>query len=221
MDSWLRPGAIAEYIAKQGYLAIVMNSGGGTSVAPPGGFDPTLGTNPIAYAIPTTGDPLVVDMATAQHAWGQVRLANKYGTELPPDAFYDDAGNTTRDPKKAYSVKSFGEYKGFALALLVEVLCGSLVGVDMMIESTSGSTFAGKLPQRGAVIMAFDPAAMVDPELFKQQNTELLNNIQNSQPLAGQQIRIPGMHANDLQAERSAVGTIDIPAELWEEIKAL
>jgi LDH2 family malate/lactate/ureidoglycolate dehydrogenase len=87
MDSWLRPGAIAEYIAEEGYVAIVTNSGGGTHVSPPGGFDPTLGTNPIAYGIPTAHEPLVVDMATSQHAWGEVRLANKYGTPLPPDSF--------------------------------------------------------------------------------------------------------------------------------------
>jgi L-2-hydroxycarboxylate dehydrogenase (NAD+) len=87
MDSWLRPGAVAEYIAEQGYLAVVINSGGGTSVAPPGGFDATLGTNPIAYGIPTMGAPLVVDMTTAKHAWGQVRLANKYGRPYRPTHF--------------------------------------------------------------------------------------------------------------------------------------
>ena len=78
MDSWLRPGAIAEYIADQGYLAVVTNSGGGTAVAPPGGFDPVLGTNPIAYGIPTTDGSLVVDMATAKLAWAA--LASQIST---------------------------------------------------------------------------------------------------------------------------------------------
>jgi L-2-hydroxycarboxylate dehydrogenase (NAD+) len=221
MDSWLRPGAIAEYIADQGYLAMVINSGGGTSVAPPGGFDPTLGTNPIAYGIPTTNEPLVVDMATAQHAWGQVRLANKYGTPLPPDAFYDDKGNITREGKEAHSVKAFGDYKGYALALMVEVMTGSLVGVPMMIESTAGSTFAGKLPRRGAVILAFDPANMVDSEEFKKQNSELLANIQKSRALPDEEIRIPGVEAGKRKAASEASGTVDIPDELWEEIKSL
>jgi L-2-hydroxycarboxylate dehydrogenase (NAD+) len=221
MDSWLRPGAIAEYIAEQGYVALVMNSGGGTSVAPPGGFDATVGTNPIAYGIPTAGEPLVVDMATAQHAWGQVRLANKYGTPLPPDAFYDDRGNITRDGEEAYSVKSFGGYKGFALAMLVEIMCGSLVGVPMMIESTAGNTFAGKLPRRGATIIALDPANMVDPEEFKKENSELLANIQKSRSLPGEEIRIPGVLAGKLKAASTASDTIDIPDELWEELKDL
>ncbi len=221
MDSWLRPGAIAEYIAEQGYLAVVINSGGGTSVAPPGGFDPTLGTNPIAYGIPTANEPLVVDMATAQHAWGQVRLANKYETPLPPDAFYNDKGNITREGKEAYSVKAFGGYKGYALALMVEVMTGSLVGVPMMIESTAGSTFAGKLPRRGAVIIAFDPANMVDPEEFKKQNSELLADIQKSQTLPSEEIRIPGVEAGKRKAASEASGKVDIPDELWKEIKSL
>lgn len=221
MDGWLRPGAIAEYIAEQGCVAVVVNSGGGTSIAPPGGFDPTLGTNPIAYGVPTAGAPLVVDMATAKHAWGRVRLANKYGTPLPPDAFYDDHGNITRDGKEAYSVKAFGDYKGFALALLVEIMSGSLVGVPMMIESTAGNTFAGKLPRRGAVIIAVDPANMVDPEEFKKQNSELLASIQKSRALPGKEIRIPGVHAGKLQAANEASGTVEITDELWEEMRGL
>jgi L-2-hydroxycarboxylate dehydrogenase (NAD+) len=221
MDSWLRPGAIAEYIAERGYMAMVVNSGGGTSVAPPGGFDATLGTNPIAYGIPTDDEPLVVDMATAKHAWGQVRLANKYGTPLPPDAFYDDKGEITRDGAGAYSVKAFGEYKGYALALMIEMLTGSLLGVPMMIESTSGSTFAGKLPRRGAVIIAFDPAVMVEPEVFKRENSELLAKIKKSQALDGEEIRIPGVHAGELKALRIANDEIELPDELWRGISEL
>lgn len=221
MDSWLRPGAVAEYIAEQGCVAVVINSGGGTSVAPPGGFAPTLGTNPIAYGIPTNREPLVVDMATAQHAWGQVRLANKYGTPLPPDSFYDRDGNITQNGKDAYSVKAFGEYKGFALAMLVEIMTGSMVGVPMMIPSTSGRTFAGKLPRRGAVIVAFDPAATVDPTEFRERNTELLDAVQNSQALPNQEIRIPGVRASQLRAASITNNLLDIPDELWQEIKDL
>jgi LDH2 family malate/lactate/ureidoglycolate dehydrogenase len=92
-------------------------------------------------------------------------------------------GEITREGKEAYSVKAFGDYKGYALVLMIEVMTGSLVGVPMMIESTAGSTFAGKLPRRGAVIMAFDPANVIDPEEFKKQNSELLANVQKSQAL--------------------------------------
>jgi len=220
MDSWLRPGAVAEYIAERGYMAIVVN-GAGSSVAPPGGFDPILGTNPIAYGVPTIGGPLVVDMATAQHAWGEVRLANKYGTPLPPDAFYDEQGNITRDGNAAYSVKSFGEYKGFAMGTLVAVMSGSMTGVPMVIKSTAKNAFGGKTPLRGATIIAFDPANMVDPEEFKKQNSELLADMQKSRTLPGEKIRIPGVEAGKRKAASVASGRLGIPDELWKEIRDL
>jgi L-2-hydroxycarboxylate dehydrogenase (NAD+) len=221
MDSWLRPGAIAQYIADQGFVAIVSNSGGGTAIAPPGGFDPVTGTNPLAYGIPTEEGSLVVDMATSRRAWGQVRLANKYGTDLPADTFYDNQGDVTLDPKEAWSVMPFGEYKGFSLALLFEVMCGSLVGMDMMIESNSGSKFGQKMPERGAFILVIDPEQTTGLDAFKAANSEFIQKIKTTRPRKGEKIRIPGEQAGLDQATRLQEDSIDIPDELWEEIRKL
>ena len=221
MDSWLRPGAIAEYVAEQGLIAIVVNSGGGTAIAPPGGYDPVVGTNPIAYGIPTDNGALAVDMATSKRAWGQVRLAKKYGTDLPANTFYDDQGNVTIDPERAWSVMPFGEYKGFSLALLVGVLCGSLVDMPMMVHSTAGNSFGNKQPPRGGVIIAIDPAQTTDAPAFKAANSEFLRKIKATRPLKGQTIRIPGEQAAAEKAAKLAADTMDIPEELWQEIKNL
>ena len=91
----------------------------------------------------------------------------------------------------------------------------------MMIESTAGSTFAGRLPRRGAVIIAFDPATMIDPDEFKKQNSELLANIQNSHALPNEAIRIPGVEAGKRKTASEADQTVAIPDALWEEIKGL
>jgi len=221
MDSWLRPGAVAQYVANQGFFAIVINDGGGASIAPPGGYDPVLATNPIAYGIPTAHEPLVVDMATSKRAWGQVRLANKYGTDLPPHTFYDDQGNVTLDPKKAWSVMPFGEHKGFALALMVEVLCGSLVGMDNMMVDTNqaGSNFGVRLQDRGGFILVIDPSQTGDSTQFEQANTELIDRIKATHTLKGQKIRIPGEEAGEAQQTSIKNGELDIPDELWEENK--
>jgi L-2-hydroxycarboxylate dehydrogenase (NAD+) len=221
MDGWLRPGAIAEYIAKQGFMTVVINNGGGSAITPPGGFDPVVGTNPIAYGIPAEDGPLVVDMATAKRAWGQVRLANKYDTELPGDTYYDNEGNITLDPKKAWSVKSFGEYKGFSLALMIEIMCGSLLGMDMMVTSDSGSKFGQKMPTHNGFIIVIDPEQTVGLENFKKANSELLHDIKTTRPLPNQDVRIPGEHAATQQAAKQASNTIEIPDELWEEIRNL
>lgn len=83
------------------------------------------------------------------------------------------------------------------------------------------NAFGGKTPLRGAVIIAFDPANMVDPEEFKKQNSELLANIQKSQALPGGEIRIPGVEAGKRKAASEASETVDISDELWEEIRSL
>lgn len=221
MDSWLRPGAIAEYIADQGMMAIVINNGGGAAIAPPGGYDAVAGTNPIAYGIPTDEGSLVVDMATSKRAWGQVRLANKYGTDLPDETFYDDEGNVTLDPKEANSVMPFGDYKGFSLALLVEVLSCSLVGSPMFNISNEGSTFGGKLMTRGGLIFVIDPQQTAGLAQFKKDNAEYVEKIRASRARKGETIRIPGEKAGQEQRAKMSAGYIDISDELWAEIEGL
>lgn len=223
MDSWLRPGAIAQYVAEQGFVALVVNDGGGISVAPPGGYDPVLATNPIAYGMPTADEPLVVDMATSKRAWGQVRLANKYGTDLPEDTFYDSNGNVTVNPKKAHSVMPFGGHKGFALALFIEMLCGSVVGMDNMMLDTklAGSNFGVRLADRGGFIFVIDPKQTAQEYDYQRANSKLIQDIKATSSLPGQSIRIPGEEAGRLQKERETAGEIEISDELWQEISGL
>ena len=222
MDSWLRPGAIAEYIADRDFFAIVINHGGGASIAPPGGYDPVLGTNPIAYGIPTNEGPIVVDMATAKRAWGQVRLANKYGTKLPDQTFYDNKGNVTRDPKKAWSVMPFGEYKGFALGFLVEMMCGSLLGMPMMVNTNNaGSKYGVNMLNRGAFILVVSPRSMTNLKTFKSENSRLIKKIKATRHRKGERIRIPGENASGLKADRLKKDSIELPRELWRELQSL
>jgi L-2-hydroxycarboxylate dehydrogenase (NAD+) len=220
MDAWLRPGAIAEYIADQGFVAIVSNNAS-AATAPPGGFDPVAGTNPIAYGLPTKDGALVVDMATAKCAWGNVRQANRDGTSLPPDSFYDNEGNITLDPAKAWSVMPFGEYKGFALALLFEVMCGGLNGMDMLVENTAKNKFGQKTPRRGAFILVIDPAQTVGLSAFAQANSDYIQKIKATRPRKGEEIRIPGTESGTAQTAKLQDGSIEVPDELWNEVQSL
>lgn len=220
MDAWLRPGAIAQYMADQGFLAVVSNNAS-AAIAPPGGFDPVAGTNPIAYGLPTEDGALVVDMATAKRAWGEVRMANKHGTELPAGTFYDDQGNSTLDPAKAWSVMPFGGHKGFALVMLVESLCGGLNGMDMLVENTAKNNFGQKTPPRGAFILAIDPEQTVGLDNFKRANSAYIQKVQATRPRQGEKVRIPGERAKMTRAANLKDSTLDIPEELWEEIKNL
>ncbi|MFN8015412.1 MAG: Ldh family oxidoreductase [Acidimicrobiia bacterium] len=220
MFDWVRPGAIAEYIAKNNFVAIVTNDGSGRSIAPPGGFDPTVGTNPIAYGLPTNTEPLVVEMASAKRAWGNVRVANKYGIDLPEKTFLTDKGDFARDPKDAHSVLPFGEHKGFSLALLVEIMNGSMIGHSMMPDSDA-SSYANQWPANSGIITVYNPALLTSIDEYKNETTNALNYIRNTNHFEGQEIRIPGEHATKIRKASETNGFIEVPEEVWDEIKSL
>ena len=217
MYDWVRPGAIAKYIAGQDCLAIVTNDGSGRSIAPPGGFDPTLGTNPFAYGIPTNGEPLVVEFASAKKAWGNVRVANKFGTELPKKTFLTNTGDFAIDPKDAHSVLPFGEYKGFSLALLIEIMNGSLVAHNMMPESDA-SSYQGTWPPNSGTIFVVDPSKFSDLNTFKTETQGAIDFIKSTTPKKGESIRIPGENAGQKDIEAYKNGEIEIDDEVWNEI---
>jgi len=110
---------------------------GGHSVVPFGGSDPRLATNPLSYAVPTSGDPILLDMSTSSLAEGTIRKLLQQGKRLPEACVLDGDGNPTDDPAKFYgpprgAILPFGgpfAYKGFALSLLVELLGSAMSGV--------------------------------------------------------------------------------------------
>jgi len=98
-------GAIGYYagqIARDGHIGLVL-AGSPKVMAVEGGIDPVLGTNPVAIAVPTGGQPLVLDMATAAIAWFSVIDARNREQPLPPDVALDATGQPTTDPIAALS----------------------------------------------------------------------------------------------------------------------
>jgi uncharacterized oxidoreductase len=121
----------------------------GQFVVPWGGLDGRLGTNPIAFGFPTSGDPIVADFATSVIPEGRIRTAKNKGMQLPEGAVLDSAGQPTRDPDAFYgppmgTLLPFGGpvgHKGYALALLVELLGATMVGDHAADESRSINGF--------------------------------------------------------------------------------
>mmetsp|Transcript_19385 Transcript_19385/g.50377 ORF Transcript_19385/g.50377 Transcript_19385/m.50377 type:complete len:390 (-) Transcript_19385:534-1703(-) len=101
---------------------------------------PALGTNPIACAAPTTGDPVVLDMATPTVPFGKVEVKHRKGEECPPGWGVDSDGLATTNPSKiifggGVTPLGGGEltagYKGYGLGLMVEMLSGVLAGSNV------------------------------------------------------------------------------------------
>jgi LDH2 family malate/lactate/ureidoglycolate dehydrogenase len=142
-DAWMsgRSAYYVEMIAKAGLIAIHTTS---TSpmVAPLGGTQKMLGTNPIAFAVPSSRGPIVLDMGTAAFMMTEVMLRERLGELLPENVAVGPAGEPTRDPTLARqgALLPFGGHKGFGLALMMQAL-GVLAGVASQAQSDFGYLF--------------------------------------------------------------------------------
>jgi hydroxycarboxylate dehydrogenase B len=148
-----RIGAYAERLARCGPMALACCSGppSGHWLAPFGGVEGRLATNPIAYAFPTQGEPVVADFSTSAVPEGTVRRLRELDLPVPEGALQDAAGRTATEPGVLYANppgtilplggQNFG-HKGFALALLVETLATLLAGDDTADATRYGNNLA-------------------------------------------------------------------------------
>lgn len=185
-------------------------------VSAPGGKEPVIGTNPIGLGIPMENEALVIDMATATRAWGEVRLAKRFKHTLPENAYLDSDGVMTLDPEAAYSALSFGGHKGFGLGLFVELLGGSLVDMNMGKGDVNEPYH---MRNRGATIIVINPDLTVGAGAFKKQTQTFIDSIQQG-PVAknSEGIAIPGKRSAKKKQENLANGYLEIEDNLWKEI---
>ena len=98
-------------------------------IVPPGARSAFVGTNPVAYGFPTTGEPFVLDFATTLVAFGKVALARAEDQSIPPDWGVDEDGEPTTDPHKLRGMHPVGGYKGAGLAMVVDLFCSMFTGM--------------------------------------------------------------------------------------------
>ena len=217
-----RLGEYAEAAARETLvlLAMVNSHGAGRRVAPPGGTEGRIGTNPICFGVPTTGDPVILDFGTSAVAEGKVRVHFQKGEPVPAGWLLDSEGNPTTDPAKLYATPSgsivpFGgqqAYKGFGLGLLIDLLCGGLSGGRC---ANPNDPMAGV--GNAVVFAAFDPAAFGGVDHFLAQTDGLTGFVRGTPTAAGQTITLPGDPERRAKAERSKSG-IAIPDGTWKLI---
>jgi LDH2 family malate/lactate/ureidoglycolate dehydrogenase len=133
-----RLGEFAEAAAKNrmAFIGTVNGHGFGRGVAPPGGIEARIGTNPLCLGAPTNADPVVLDIGTSVCAEGKVRVAFNKGKSVPPGWLLDEKGKETTDPSVLYreprgSILPLGgpqAYKGFGIGLLLDMFAGGLSG---------------------------------------------------------------------------------------------
>lgn len=154
-----------ERLAGDGLVAFAFTASN-ASVAPAGGIRPVYGTNPMAFGFPRAGSPpLVFDQASSASARGEIQLHKREGRELPPGWAIDADGRPTTDPAAALAGAQlpFGGHKGAALALMVELLAGALIGELFSVESGARDVHKAGAPFGGEFLIAIDPVRCAPP----------------------------------------------------------
>ncbi len=220
-------GAAAVYVrmlAEQGLIGIYMAVGNANHMAPWGGIDLLLSTNPLAIAIPASKQPIVLlDMATTIAAYGKVKLAAQRGELMPDTWMIDRSGKPITDPKRASegSLLPIGEYKGYGLALMISLLAGSLNGAAVGKETIDFNAQQASATNTGQAVIALDPSAFGNREAFIERVNQVVRDIQQSTPIpGGSGIRVPGEGAARTSEQRQREG-IPLSLELFKTLDAL
>lgn len=214
-NTWFS-GRCAYYVeraARQGFVAL-HTTNTTARVAPFGGADRVMGTNPFAIAFPAEPEPIVVDIGTSAITWGDVVLARTKGEQLPPDAAVDPAGKTTRDPQAALdgAFMPWGGQRGSALSLAVQLL-GVLAGSAPVIPGTGGY---------GLFFVVIDPKRVAPDRDFAAQAAELRRIVTSSRPLAGvAHVRFPGDGSQSRRAQSLRDGYIDVDDRVYARLREL
>jgi LDH2 family malate/lactate/ureidoglycolate dehydrogenase len=190
-------------------------------VAPFGGREARLGTNPISIAVPSDLEaPFYLDMATSAVAAGKIALAVARGEDIPKGWIIDAQGRHTTDPKdyrKGGALLPLGGsegYKGSGLAAMVEVLCGLLTGLGFGVEPTGRHN-------DGCFMAVFNVAAFRPLDQFRKEVAEFARYLKSTPPSEGSRgVFYPGEIEFLREQERRTNG-IEIEDATWDKLRAL
>jgi LDH2 family malate/lactate/ureidoglycolate dehydrogenase len=219
-------GRLASYTlmaARADMIGLITADSGRSSkqVAPFGGREPRLGTNPISIAVPSDLDgPLFLDMATAAVAAGKIALAVSRNESVPEGWLIDSVGRPTTDPqqlRKGGALLALGGtegYKGSGLSAIVEILCGLLTGLGFGIDPSGRHN-------DGCFLAVFNVAAFRPLPEFKREVAEFARYLKATPPAAGfSGVLYPGEIEHLREQDRRANG-IEVEDATWNKLRSL
>jgi uncharacterized oxidoreductase len=219
-------GRLTDYplmAAEAGMLGLMTaDSGRGPkSVAPFGGREPRLGTNPLCIAVPSNLDgPFYIDIATSAVAGGKLGVAIAREQSIPTGWVIDSEGRAATDPTAARNggamlpMGGSEGHKGYGLSAMVEIFSGLLTGLGFGVEPTGRHN-------DGCFIAVFQVDAFRPLTEFKQEVTEFAQYLTATPPAEGvERVYYPG----ELEYLRSQTGRVDgiyVEEGTWQKLEAL
>ena len=202
-------GYYSERAAKQGLVGFAFTNAS-PAIAPTGSKEALLGTNPIGAAFPLPGaEPIVMDMATSVVARSRIRAMLALGVkELPEGWALDPDGKPTNDPAIAVkgSVLPIGGPKGYALSLMVELLCSALSDGEPGFQVTYENVV--KRPSTiSQFFFAMNPQGFVGLDAYGKRAAHIAGKLKSAKPIDGAPApRLPGERSGEADRKNRAEG---------------
>ena len=212
-------GYLVERIAHAGLVGIAVNSSPLVVVAP-GTSTPSLGTNPVAIAMPRRAEsPLVLDMATSTIAFNQILRLREIGGSLPEGVAVGPDGDLTTDPAAAVDpatgrgrILPFGGHRGYGLSLMFELMVSA--GVTGRVAADKRGPVPLEPADFSGLYIAYRPALVGDPEAALDATERLVAELQDSEA------RIPGEASRARRAQCMESGEVEVAQEALDWLHA-
>ena len=199
-------------IADAGLVGIAMSSYPFGMVPPYGSYEPLFCTNPIAWAVPTDNEPIVLDMSSSGISYFGLLEAKTRGAHVAQGLGYDKNGKETTDPSEIMegAVTPFDKgFKGAGLALMVQIIGGALVGGDFLNESDND----------GNVVIAINPEAMIGTQTFIEEITKMTKAIKQAKRLEGvEEVMVPGERGDKIRSKIIDCNEIEVEDNLYNSL---
>ena len=213
-----RVGDWAELAANEGQVSLhFLNTSGAQRVAPFGGSDRRLSTNPITVGIPVSGSaPVILDMTTSMVAEGKLFVASNKGEQVPAGWIIDKDGKPTTEPRDFYeggALLTVGAHKGSGLSIVVDLLAGAI--------STGKSSDPKDTVLRNNMLSIYIAPAIYDSKgAIAPEVKRFVEWVKASPPVApGQAVLLPG-EVERRSRERRSVDGIPIDDKTWNDLLA-
>jgi uncharacterized oxidoreductase len=213
-----RVGDWAELAAEAGQVSLhFLNTSGAQRVAPFGGSDKRLSTNPVTIGVPgARGEHVILDMTTSMVAEGKLMVAVNRGERVPEGWIIDRHGRPTTEPKDFYdggALLTVGGHKGSGLSIITDLLAGAITTgrssdpADRILRNNMLSIYIA--PQ------VYDGEAAVAAEVAR-----FVAWVKDSPPARpGVSVLLPGEVERATRAARLASG-IALDDKTWDDLVA-
>lgn len=162
----------------------------------PGARVPVIGTNPLAYAVPTRGRPVFLDIATSVVAASKILTARAAGTRIPDNWMVDERGLPSTDPSiypERGVVVPMAGHKGYGIALLIEILSGVLTGAAVLSRVGNWLADEPEVTDQGHAFIVIDVNTLMPLDRFKDRMEAAMAEIRSAPRAEGvDRIYVPG-----------------------------